>query len=132
MKLRSLNVVAPRENGSDLVPALETSISDAKRLIEQCAEEGIPATLGRTASCSSGGCTPRAQVMVRRDDLPRVQGLLQRQWLESAAREGTLDEELQAKLQAAASAGEYPPCPACGTAAPLVNGACSDCGLQLA
>lgn len=24
-----------------------------------------------------------------------------------------------------------PPCPACGTAAPLVNGACSDCGLQL-
>jgi hypothetical protein len=28
--------------------------------------------------------------------------------------------------------GEYPPCPACGTAAPLVDGACSDCGLQLA
>jgi predicted amidophosphoribosyltransferase len=24
-----------------------------------------------------------------------------------------------------------PPCPACGTAAPLVDGACSDCGLQL-
>jgi predicted amidophosphoribosyltransferase len=23
------------------------------------------------------------------------------------------------------------PCPACGTAAPLVEGACSDCGLQL-
>ena len=26
---------------------------------------------------------------------------------------------------------EHPPCPACGTAAPLVRGACSDCGLQL-
>lgn len=25
-----------------------------------------------------------------------------------------------------------PPCPACGTAAPLIRGACSDCGLQLA
>ena len=25
-----------------------------------------------------------------------------------------------------------PPCPCCGTEAPLVNGACSDCGLQLA
>ncbi len=24
-----------------------------------------------------------------------------------------------------------PPCPACGTAAPLLEGACSDCGLQL-
>jgi hypothetical protein len=27
--------------------------------------------------------------------------------------------------------GEYPACPACGTAAPLADGACSDCGLQL-
>ena len=26
---------------------------------------------------------------------------------------------------------EHPPCPACGTAAPLVEGACSDCGLVL-
>jgi hypothetical protein len=25
----------------------------------------------------------------------------------------------------------HPPCPACGTAAALVDGACSDCGLQL-
>jgi predicted amidophosphoribosyltransferase len=28
-------------------------------------------------------------------------------------------------------ASDEPPCPACGTAAPLVAGACSDCGLQL-
>lgn len=27
--------------------------------------------------------------------------------------------------------GGDPPCPACGTAAPLVEGACSDCGLVL-
>ena len=27
--------------------------------------------------------------------------------------------------------GEHLPCPACGTAAPLVDGCCSDCGLQL-
>ena len=27
---------------------------------------------------------------------------------------------------------QEPPCPCCGTAAPLVSGACSDCGLQLA
>jgi hypothetical protein len=27
--------------------------------------------------------------------------------------------------------GDEPPCPACGTAAPLVDGACSDCGLRL-
>lgn len=27
--------------------------------------------------------------------------------------------------------GEELPCPACGTAAPLVDGCCSDCGLNL-
>ena len=30
-----------------------------------------------------------------------------------------------------AAEGEEPPCPACGTAAPLVEGACSECGLHL-
>lgn len=30
-----------------------------------------------------------------------------------------------------ASEEDEPPCPACGTSAPLVEGACSDCGLQL-
>lgn len=34
-------------------------------------------------------------------------------------------------LNEAAPDGEEPPCPACGTAAPLVDGACSDCGLML-
>jgi hypothetical protein len=133
MRQRALDLVAPRPSGDDVVPALEASLPDAKRLVEQCAAEGIRARLGRTATCSSGGCTPKAQVMVRRDDLPRVQGLLQRLWLEAAAREGTLDEEFLEKLRtAAASASNDPPCPACGTAAPLVDGACSDCGLQLA
>ena len=31
----------------------------------------------------------------------------------------------------AVAISDEPPCPACGTAAPLVDGACSDCGLQL-
>jgi hypothetical protein len=128
----ALEFVSPRQSGDDLVPAVEASIPDGKRLLEQCALEGLSATLGRTASCSSGGCTPKVQVMVRRADLPRVQRLLQRQWLEAAAAEGTLDDELLQKLRAAASATNDPPCPACGTAAPLVDGACSDCGLQLA
>jgi predicted amidophosphoribosyltransferase len=32
---------------------------------------------------------------------------------------------------AIATDAEHLPCPACGTAAPLIEGACSDCGLQL-
>jgi hypothetical protein len=130
MHQSALGLVAPRANASDLVPAIEASILEARRLVEECHAGGIRASLGRTATCSSGGCTPKVQVMVRRDDLPRVKGLLQRQWLEAAAREGTLDDEYLAKLRATSPTGD-PPCPACGTAAPLVNGACSDCGLQL-
>jgi hypothetical protein len=33
--------------------------------------------------------------------------------------------------QAIETDAEHLPCPACGTAAPLVDGACSDCGLML-
>ncbi|MCX5742256.1 MAG: hypothetical protein NT062_07150 [Proteobacteria bacterium] len=36
-----------------------------------------------------------------------------------------------APVEVAHVEGDEPPCPACGTAAPLVDGACSDCGLQL-
>jgi predicted amidophosphoribosyltransferase len=47
-------------------------------------------------------------------------------WRDDLAREGLLPVEV-----AIATDAEHPPCPACGTAAPLVEGACSDCGLQL-
>jgi predicted amidophosphoribosyltransferase len=49
------------------------------------------------------------------------------EWRDQLAMEGL------APVTAAASAvaGDEPPCPACGTAAPLVDGACSDCGLHL-
>ncbi len=48
-------------------------------------------------------------------------------WRNDLAREGL------APVQVAAVADdiEHLPCPACGTAAPLADGACSDCGLQL-
>jgi hypothetical protein len=51
---------------------------------------------------------------------------MQRAWLSDLEREGLTP------VQAAPAEGEEPPCPACGTAAPLVDGACSDCGLVLA
>ena len=47
-------------------------------------------------------------------------------WRDELAREGLAPVELTVAEDA-----EHPPCPACGTAAPLVDGACSDCGLQL-
>ena len=47
-------------------------------------------------------------------------------WRDDLAREG-----LAPVAVSVAEDAEHPPCPACGTAAPLVGGACSDCGLQL-
>ena len=46
-------------------------------------------------------------------------------------REGLVREGLAPLEHSATADAEHPPCPACGTAAPLVDGACSDCGLQL-
>jgi len=131
MYLQPLDLI--NGTGPVLVPAAEAGLPEAKRLVARCRAEGIDATLGRTATCSSGGCTPKAQVLVRREDVPRVTAFLRSEWLDSMEQEGTLDPGLIAKLRAArVTADGDPPCPACGTAAPLVNGACSDCGLRLA
>jgi len=54
------------------------------------------------------------ELLVQKQDIPRVLALMGR---------FMTDEPPE---------GEEPPCPCCGTAAPLVAGACSDCGLQLA
>ena len=49
---------------------------------------------------------------------------MQGDWHAALAAEGVAPVKLE-------MVGDELPCPACGTAAPLVDGACSDCGLQL-
>jgi hypothetical protein len=49
-------------------------------------------------------------------------------WRDHLEREGL--PAIAVKTAANATAEDLP-CPACGTVAPLVDGACSDCGLQL-
>ncbi len=75
------------------------------------------------------GCAPKLALYARAEDVPRVAGLMQRRWQELALREGTVGED-SVFVRGASGAGEVA-CPACGTAAPLANGACTDCGLQL-
>jgi len=57
-----------------------------------------------------------------------VGALLRREWQALIEREGTGGP---GHFGVEAADGEEPPCPCCGVAAPLVAGACSDCGLQL-
>jgi len=110
-------------DGLPLVPAMAGSIAEMKTLRERCLAAGIPAMIG----CPGGkSCGPRTHLLVEEDVLPRLAQLLRSDWADHLAREGLAPVE-----PTAAADGDEPPCPACGTAAPLVNGACSDCGLQL-
>lgn len=59
--------------------------------------------------------------------MARVARVMRAEWEDSLALEG-----LDPVIAEPVTADGDPPCPACGTAAPLVSGACSDCGLQLA
>jgi predicted RNA-binding Zn-ribbon protein involved in translation (DUF1610 family) len=52
--------------------------------------------------------------------------LLRDDWRSTLARDGLVPVAVTVDANA-----EHLPCPACGTAAALVDGACSDCGIQL-
>jgi hypothetical protein len=58
--------------------------------------------------------------------VPRVVEVEHREWATQLAREGLAPVEIAAPAPPGAVA-----CPACGTVAPLIEGACSDCGLVL-
>jgi hypothetical protein len=114
-------------DGAALVPAMSGSIPEMKALRERCLAAGIPATLGCPPGASGGkSCGTRTHLLVGEDAIPRLAALLRDEWQEAFAREGLDPVEL-----AATSDAEHLPCPACGTAAPLADGACTDCGLQL-
>lgn len=111
---------------AEVVPCVEMPLAEARKLVEACLASDVPAILHREA-CSKPSCSPKFQVLVRPEDTSRVSGLLHQRWMESLQREGLVPEQV---AHAVPEDGELP-CPACGTAAPLVKGACSDCGLQL-
>ena len=108
-----------------LVPAMAGSIPEMKALRDRCLAAGIPALVG----CPGGGgksCGPKTHLLVEEGELPKLAELLRDEWHDGLAREGLAPVAITIAEDA-----EHLPCPACGTAAPLAEGACSDCGLQL-
>jgi hypothetical protein len=101
------------------------SIAEMKALRERCLEAGIPALVGCPPGAGKGWGT-RTHLLVEEDDLSRLAELVSDDWRSHLAREG-----LEPVVITAEGDGEHLPCPACGTAAALIDGACSDCGLQL-
>jgi hypothetical protein len=111
---------------AELVPLMQGPLLEVKRIWRQCLEEDVPVTVAATPACNTGA---RLMLLSRKEDAPKVLALLQRDWQGLLDREGT--DLVGGALGVEAPEGEEPPCPACGTAAPLENGACTECGLQL-
>lgn len=116
------------DQAEERVPCLEGSVMEMRELMRACLAAGVPAMLGADANCEGGKCGPKAQLVVRAADKDAVARLLRDQWHQQVA---SLGVALPAGGAAVPADSEELPCPACGTAAPLVEGACSDCGLQL-
>jgi len=116
--------------GAETVACLQAPLLEAKALREACLAADIPVLLERGACCGASGCgcAPKIALHARAEDVPRVARLVQDRWRQMALREGTVSDRHPAVASPDAS---EPACPACGTAAPLVEGACADCGLQL-
>jgi hypothetical protein len=115
---------------AEVVPCVEGSFQEMKELLNACLEAGIPAVVDTDPSKPPAPTGPRALLAVRTEDLEKVRALMQDRW--RALVEGLGVEFKPPAAPSGEDTGEGDlPCPACGTAAPLVNGACSDCGLQL-
>lgn len=115
---------------AELVTVAQGSLGEIKELQGKCLDAGIPALAARPdAGCNTGKCGTSLHLRIRDADVTQVAELMRRAWTELVAREGVATA-LPAPGQAT-TAGDDLPCPACGTVAPLVKGACSDCGLQL-
>ena len=114
-------------DGLPLVPCLSGSLAEMKAVRERCLQAGIPVMLGCPSPTQS--CGARTHVLVEEDDIPRVAEVLRGDWRDALAREGLAPVAVVATVD---SESDDLPCPACGHTAPLVDGACADCGLQLA
>lgn len=124
----------------DLVPCIEGALAQTRDLERALLEADIPVamTAKPKGACCSGGCScgGKFQLLVREDDVPKVQQFLAREWLDAVEREGLGGTQKLVSLKVGDAlpegAADAPlACPACGCAAPLVEGACSDCGLVL-
>lgn len=117
------------ERSPELVVVVEASLTETQRLAERCAANDIATWIGGQECCTSGGCGPKAALMVQPQDAPKVAALLRGDWLAAVERERP--GMAAALLRLEQEVDGDPACPACGTVGPLQAGACGDCGLQL-
>jgi hypothetical protein len=118
---------------AEVVPVAQAGVAEAKEIQAACLAAGVPALLGRDDHCVSG-CAPKLFVLAREEDAAKISAVMQARWRDLAIKDGAAERIAGRTTGAAAMAEDpdaEPPCPACGLAAPLVDGACAECGLQL-
>jgi hypothetical protein len=119
---------------STLVPFFEGPLQQMRELERQLLDQDIEVELAKPPAkkcCGGGcGCASKLQLLVNEADVPKVQQLMQAEWLAAVEREGTAGQGV-VQMGTPLAEGEEPPCPACGFKGPLQAGACGDCGLQL-
>ncbi len=123
-------------HSEELVPYFEGPLAQMRELERQLHAQEIDAELAKPppkACCAGGcGCGAKLQLLVRKDDVPRVAHYLKSEWLAAVAREGVVPGLTQLGVPAESDAPEGElTCPACSFTGALVEGACGDCGLQL-
>jgi hypothetical protein len=120
-------------DGLPLVPCLSGNLPEMKTIRDRCLAAGIPVVLGCPSPTKS--CGARTHILVEEDDVPRVAEVLRGDWRDALVREGLAPVTYVAGeapvIDGDTDPDAEPPCPACGHAAPLVEGACADCGLHL-
>lgn len=119
---------------AELVPYFEGPLQQMRELERQLLEQHIEVELAKPPpkKCCGGGCGcgSKLQLMVRKEDVPKVAQLMQAEWVAAVEREGTGGLVQLGTPVEANESGDLP-CPACGFVGPLQSGACGDCGLQL-
>ena len=115
----------------EFVPVFEGSLQQMRELERLLQSRDIDAELVKPpakACCGGGcGCGSKLQILVHKEDVTRVSDLMKAEWVAAVEREGGSLVALNTPV----AEGQEPPCPACGFAGPLKEGACADCGLQL-
>ena len=112
---------------AEVVPVLSAGVMDAKEIMDACLSKDIPVFLAKPEGCGHGhSCSPKVEICARPEDVPSILRMMHERWNALLEQEGTLEG-----LQDGGAVGDEPPCPACGTSAPLQEGACGECGLVL-
>lgn len=121
----------------ELVSVFEGPLQALKPVQTRLLEAGIPAALRQGEELKTEmGLFIKLQLVVRKDDLEKVAGLVGEEYRENLRREGLLDVATSEGLEHPQSdASEETDgdlaCPACGCTDPLVEGECPECGIFL-